>query len=78
MDGIGEENYSVQPPSIIVGNLFVGEKFIEPYGECVIKNETNGYVCKMNFLPRPSKFQMMSKEDRQKKTNSMSATIEDA
>lgn len=76
--GVGEERYSAYPPSITVGNLFVGETFIEPQGPCKVVNETNGFICRMEFLPRKASLGLRKKEDREKKPNQMRAWIEDS
>ena len=73
----GEETYSAYPPTIIVGNLFIGERFIEPQGPCKIVNETNGFSCTMEFNPRESQFGLINRK-KGNKVNHMTATIKDA
>lgn len=39
-------------PTIVVGGLVVGEKYIEPVGTAWIKNLNTGDSCEMNFIAR--------------------------
>jgi hypothetical protein len=53
MDGSqAEDVYQFSMPTIVVGNLMVGEKYIEPSGEAWIKNLTTGDSCDLKFIPR--------------------------
>jgi hypothetical protein len=46
------ETYTFETPKMTIGNLVVGEKYIEPAGIINIKNITSGELCIMNFKPR--------------------------
>ena len=65
--GVGEEEFTSVPPTIVVGNLFAGKTFIEPQGAATIKNETNGYTCEIEFLPRKAQFGLIDKKSREQK-----------
>jgi hypothetical protein len=53
MDGIQvEEEFEFGLPTIVVGNIIIGEKYIEPAGTSFIKNLTTGESCEMNFIAR--------------------------
>lgn len=46
------EKYSVGRPKMLVGNLVIGERYIEASGLIEIKNLTTGEMCKLEFKPR--------------------------
>lgn len=53
MDGSQvEEIYEFSVPTIVVGNLVIGEKYIEPAGAAWIKNLSTGDYCELNFIAR--------------------------
>jgi hypothetical protein len=39
-----------------VGNLIVGEKYIEPQGKITIKNQSTGDTCEIDYKPRSGWF----------------------
>lgn len=46
------ERYHFSTPKMTIGNLVVGEKYIEPAGVIHVYNDLNGNVCEMNFKAR--------------------------
>ena len=46
------EKYRFKRPKIVVGNLVLGERYIEPYGEATIVNVETNEECVIDFLPR--------------------------
>jgi len=66
------ENYSLKTPKLIVGNLIMGERYIEPIGKVTCHNTTLGIKCILDFKARPG---MFSKEDT---TNAIKGFIYDA
>ena len=47
-----KESYVIQTPKLVIGNLMIGERFIEPYDTVTIKNQTSGEYCEMTFKQR--------------------------
>ena len=39
-------------PNLVVGNLIVGGRYVEPQGPCKIINETTGDICEIDFKYR--------------------------
>ena len=39
-------------PKLYVGNLLIGERYIEPSGKVVVKNKTTGDYCDMEYKSR--------------------------
>ena len=37
---------------MVIGNLFIGERYAEPTGDSILKNETTGEFAEINFKPR--------------------------
>mmetsp|Transcript_4398 Transcript_4398/g.7459 ORF Transcript_4398/g.7459 Transcript_4398/m.7459 type:complete len:267 (-) Transcript_4398:288-1088(-) len=46
------ERYLIYTPKLYIGNLVMGERFIEPNGLVTIRNVDTGEECDMNFKPR--------------------------
>ena len=46
------EKYTKTFPNLVIGNLMVGEKFIEAQGTMTCVNETLGISCEMKLHPR--------------------------
>lgn len=44
-----KEIYHVQNADMFVGNLIMGERYIEPQGSVTIKNITSGDTCQLKF-----------------------------
>lgn len=40
------------PPMLVVGNLFIGDRYCEPQGPSKVENRTTGDVCFMDFKTR--------------------------
>ena len=66
------ENYNLNTPKLIVGNLIVGQRYIEPIGKTTCENTTLGIKCVLDFKARPG---MFSKEDT---TNAVEGFVFDA
>lgn len=47
-----KETYKAKSPTIVVGNLFVGERFVEPQGEALITCEDTGDRAEIKFKKR--------------------------
>ena len=39
-------------PNIGIGNIVIGDRYIEPYGESTIRNLTTGDICLINIKKR--------------------------
>lgn len=53
MDGKSvEEIFEFTTPNICVGNLVVGERYIEPTGKFWVKNLTTGDIAECHCIPR--------------------------
>jgi hypothetical protein len=50
------ETYIFDTPKLTIGNLVVGEKYIEPAGVISIRNSKSGEICILNFKPRQTGF----------------------
>ena len=37
---------------LVVGNLILGDRYIEPHGSCKISNKSNGDTCEIIYRPR--------------------------
>ena len=48
----GKEEYEMYTPKLYVGNLLIGERYIEPAGKVVVKNKTTGDYCDMEYKSR--------------------------
>lgn len=46
------EHFSIDYPSIVVGNILIGSTYVEPVGTCKITNHTTGEVCDIDHKPR--------------------------
>jgi hypothetical protein len=51
-----KEQYVFSNVKMHVGNLIIGERYIEPYGKVHIKNKTTGDTCETEFKARGSWF----------------------
>ena len=47
-----KELYTFDTPKVNLCNLIIGEMYIEPAGNCVVKNHTTGDVCELEFKAR--------------------------
>lgn len=47
-----KETYVLATPRLTVGNLLIGERYIEPTGSVIIKNITNGDTCNLDYKAR--------------------------
>lgn len=50
------EKYSFANVKMHVGNLIIGERYIEPQGKIVIKNEATGDECEIEYKARGNWF----------------------
>lgn len=50
--GQPKEIYSISSPDVSIGNLIVGETYIEPVGACEVINHTNGEKAVIHFPGR--------------------------
>jgi hypothetical protein len=46
----GPEQYSVARPKMVVGNLVIGERYIEAQGSSIVMNATTNETCTLDFL----------------------------
>lgn len=46
------EEYSFDPNKTLIGNLFIGETYIEPYGLATIKCHETGYISEVDYKQR--------------------------
>lgn len=46
------EEYSFSNPKVLIGNLIIGETFIEPQGSIEVMNHSNGERADLEFKPR--------------------------
>ena len=46
------EEYSFSNPKVLIGNLIIGETFIEPHGSIEVMNHSNGERAELEFKPR--------------------------
>lgn len=46
------ENYSYDNPRVVVGNLIIGDMYLEPQGTVTINNHDSGEKCELEFKPR--------------------------
>ena len=46
------EKYQLNPVCLVVGNLMMGERYIEPQGGCKLINKTTGETCDVEFKQR--------------------------
>jgi len=51
-EGGKEEQYSMEAPQVIVGNLIIGESYTEPQGITIVQNHTTGEKCSLEFKAR--------------------------
>jgi len=49
---VKKERYEIGNPKIYVGNLIVGERYIEPQGKTLIENKWTGDSCELEFKIR--------------------------
>ena len=47
-----KEVYLCDTPTLMVGNIFIGETYVEPYNKCQIKCLTTGDVAEIEFKSR--------------------------
>jgi hypothetical protein len=47
-----DEVYTSNTPMLVIGNLFIGERYAEPQGPLRIVNENTGDVAEVEFKPR--------------------------
>ena len=47
-----KETYMAKSPTIVCGNIFVGERFVEPQGEAFITCEQTGARADISFKKR--------------------------
>ena len=50
--GENREHYKKKDPTLVVGNLFVGERYVEPQGACTITCEQTGDRAEIMFKQR--------------------------
>lgn len=43
------EEYTFNPNKTLIGNLFIGETYIEPYGMAVVECHDNGYIAEVDY-----------------------------
>ena len=48
----GVENFSMETPKVVVGNLIIGESYTEPQGMTEVMNHTSGEKCELDFRAR--------------------------
>ena len=46
------EEYSFDCPKIVVGNMIIGETYVEPQGPTIVENHTTGEKCELEFKTR--------------------------
>ena len=46
------EIYHQNTPMLVIGNIIIGERYVEPQGHSKITNQTNGDVCEIEFKGR--------------------------
>jgi len=49
---VKKERYEIGNPKIYVGNLIVGDRYIEPQGKTTIENKWTGDTCELEFKIR--------------------------
>ena len=47
-----KESYVLKTPKLTVGNLLIGERYIEPTGSVKIENTSNGDTCILEYKAR--------------------------
>jgi len=47
-----EEQYTFSMPTLVIGNLVIGERYIEPQGSSFIENITTGDKCECTYKMR--------------------------
>ena len=47
-----QEKYTLKTPMLVIGNLVIGERYVEPSGAARIVNESTGDVADLEFKPR--------------------------
>jgi hypothetical protein len=45
----GLEQYCIERPKMTVGNLIIGERYIQPYGDSIIINQTTMETCTLTY-----------------------------
>jgi hypothetical protein len=51
-DAVKKESYEISVPKIYVGNLIMGDRYIEPQGKTVIENKWTGDKCTCDYKIR--------------------------
>ena len=49
---IFKETYEWSTPKLVVGNVFIGERYFAPEGKAFFKNIDTGDTCELNYKPR--------------------------
>lgn len=65
-----KEQYKIKDPSLVIGNLFVGERYVEPQGQSLVTCEQTGDRAEITFKERG----FISKKADE---NSVSAVVKD-